>query len=112
MLFLIKIYRDIPLYNTLINFLNTLSNEIPILMITKYFGLSYAGIYGLAIKIGRAPSGIIQNPISQVFFNKATETYNNNDNLRIVIKKTFQNLLKISLSIFIPLLLFSFFLLR
>ena len=110
MLILIKKYKDIPLLNTLITFLNTLSNEIPVLLITKYFGLSTAGIYGLAIKVGRAPSGIVQDSVSQVFFNKATEVYNKKENLQNIVKKTCFNLLKISLLIFIPLFIISYFL--
>ena len=107
---LAKKYKDIPLFNTFINFLNTLSNEIPVLMITKYFGLSSAGIYGLAVKIGRAPSGIIQESVSQVFFNKATKTFNEEEDLQEVVKKTGINLLKISALIFIPLIIISFYL--
>lgn len=110
MYFLAKKYKDIPLLNTIISFLNTLSNEIPMLMITKYFGLSTAGIYGLAIKVGRAPSGIIQESVSQVFFNKATETYNKKKSLEKIIKKTFLQLFKISILIFTPLTIISFFL--
>lgn len=110
MFILFKKYKDIPIYNTLINFLNTLSNEIPTLMITKYFGLSSVGIYGLAIKVGRAPSGIIQESVGQVFFNKANETYNKNENLQEVVKKTALNLLKISAFIFLPLFIVSYFL--
>lgn len=110
MLFLLKRYKDIPVYNTILTFLNTLSNEIPIFMITKYFGLASGGIYGLAIKIGRAPAGVIHGPISQVFFNKASESYNNNNDLKEVLKKTFKYLFKISLIIFIPILILSFFL--
>ncbi len=110
MFFLVKKYKDIPFFNTLINFSNTLSNEIPVLLISKYFGLGYAGIYGLAIKVGRAPSGVIQEPISQVFFNKATEIYNKNENLYVIVKKTFRQLLKIGLSIFTVLFIISFLL--
>ena len=110
MFILFKKYRDIPIYNTLINFLNTLSNEIPTLLITKYFGLSSVGIYGLANKVGRAPSGIIQESVGQVFFNKASETYNKNENLQEVVKKTALNLLKISCFIFLPLFIVSYFL--
>jgi lipopolysaccharide exporter len=109
-IFLAKKYKDIPKFNTLISFLNTLSNEIPVLMITKYFGLANAGIYGLAIKVGRAPSGIVQESVSQVFFNKATEIYNKDENLTEIIKKTCKNLLKIGLLIFIPLFIISFYL--
>jgi O-antigen/teichoic acid export membrane protein len=109
-IFLAKKYKDIPKFNTLISFLNTLSNEIPVLMITKYFGLANAGIYGLAIKVGRAPSAIIQDSVSQIFFNKATDIYNKEEKLYEIVKKTCFNLFKISLLIFIPLLVLSYFL--
>ena len=110
MLILLKKYKDIPLFNTLITFLNTLSNEIPVLLITKHFGLSTAGIYGLAIKVGRAPSGIVQDSVSQVFFNKATEVYNKKENLQDIVKKTCFNLFKISILIFTPIFIISYFL--
>jgi O-antigen/teichoic acid export membrane protein len=110
MFFLARKYKDIPFFNTLINFLNTLSNEIPVYMMTKYFGLSAAGIYGLAIKVGKAPSGIIQESISQVFFNKASEKFNNEEDLQGIVKKTCFSLFKISFLVFIPLLAISFFL--
>ena len=43
---------------------------------TKYFGLANSGIYGLAIKFMRAPVGIVQQSVSQVFYNKASKIYN------------------------------------
>jgi lipopolysaccharide exporter len=110
MLFLFKKYKDIPLFNTLINFSNTLSNEIPVIMISRYFGLDFSGVYGLALKVGKAPLGVIEDSTSQVFFNKATETYNNEGNLYALIKKTFYHLIKIGIIIFIPILAISFFL--
>lgn len=110
MVTLSKTYRDIPVFNTIISFLNTLSNEIPVILITKYFGLSTAGIYGLAIKVGRAPSGIVQSSVNQVFFNKASKTHNEGKNLLKIIKKTSSHLLKIACLIFVPLFILSFYL--
>jgi O-antigen/teichoic acid export membrane protein len=110
MFFLFKKYKDIPLFNTLINFSNSLSNEIPVIMITRYFGLNFSGVYGLALKVGRAPLGVTEDSVSQVFFNKATETYNNKGDLYALIKKTFYHLIKIGAIIFIPILAISFFL--
>lgn len=110
MCFLARKYKDIPLFNTLISFSNTLSNEIPILLITKYFGFSYSGVYGLAIKIGKAPASIILDPIKQVFYNKATDVYNNKGDLNQLIKETSKYLLKIAFLIFIPIISISFFL--
>lgn len=110
MFFLAKKYKDIPTFNSLLNFTNTLSNELPILLISKYFGLASAGVYGLAVKVGKAPVGIIQQSISQVFYNKASKTYNLKGDLSIVVKKTYTNLLGIAFAIFIPIFIVSFYL--
>lgn len=110
MLFLAFRYRDIPIFNTILTFTNTLSNELPVLLITRYFGLGYAGVYGLAIKVAKTPSGIVGQSISQVFFNEASKTYNSGGNLFLLIKKTYKNLFILALTIFIPLFIISYFL--
>ena len=110
MLIQAKKYKDIPLFNTLINVTNNLSNELPVLLITKYFGLGNAGIYGLAVKFTKAPIGIIQQSVNQVFYNKASKIYNSNLSLNELVLKTSKNLLFISLVIFTPLIIISFYL--
>ncbi|OAD42986.1 lipopolysaccharide biosynthesis protein [Polaribacter atrinae] len=110
MFFLAKKYKDIPIFNTIINLTNNLSNELPVLLITKYFGLANSGIYGLAIKFTRAPIGIFQQSINQVFFNKASKTHNEEGNLHDLVIKTVKHLLFISSFLFIPLFAISFFL--
>lgn len=110
MLFLAKRYKDIPVFNTIINLTNNLSNELPVLLITKYFGLASSGIYGLAIKFTRAPVGIFQQSINQVFFNNASKIYNDEGNLHELVIKTAKHLLFISSFLFIPLFIVSFYL--
>ncbi|SDR73133.1 Membrane protein involved in the export of O-antigen and teichoic acid [Polaribacter sp. KT25b] len=110
MFFLAKRYKDIPVFNTIINLTNNLSNELPVLLITKYFGLASSGIYGLAIKFMRAPVGIFQQSINQVFFNKASKIYNEKGDLHDLVIKTAKHLLFISSFLFIPLFVISFFL--
>lgn len=110
MFFLAKKYKDIPIFNTIINLTNTLSNELPVLLITKYFGVANSGIYGLAVKFTKAPVGIFQQSVSQVFFNKASKIYNDDGDLYEMVLKTAKNLLLLSIFIFIPLLVVSFYL--
>jgi O-antigen/teichoic acid export membrane protein len=105
-----KKYKDIPLFNTLINLTNNLSNELPILLITTYFGLGNVGVYGLAVKFTRAPIGIIQQSVNQVFFNKASKIFNSDDSLNDLVIRTSKNLLFISFLIFTPLIIISFYL--
>ena len=109
-IFLIKKYKDIPLFNTLINFIVNISNEAPILLLTNYFGPTTVGLYGMANRIIGSPTGLISSSVGQVFFQKASETYNNKGDMYKLLKKTYLNLLKIALLIFIPALIISPFL--
>lgn len=110
MIALAKRYKDIPIFNTCINVTNNISNEIPVFLISNYFGLSVAGIFGLAIKFTKAPISIIQNSVNQVFFNKASKIYNDQGDLKSLILKTSKNLLILGFLIFIPLFIISFYL--
>lgn len=110
MLFLASKYKDIPIFNTISTFINTLSNELPVLLITRFFGLGAAGVYGLAVKVSKTPPGIIGQSISQVFFREASLIYNSNQNLYEFIKKTYKTLFVTALIIFIPLFIISFYL--
>lgn len=110
MLYLARKYKDIPLFNTILSFTNILSNELPVILITKYFGLATAGIYGIAVKVSKLPPGIIGQSIGQVFFNEASKVYNAGGDLYKLIKRTYKNLLLTAIFIFVPLFLISFFL--
>lgn len=110
MFYLAKRYGDIPKFNTVLTFTNTLSNELPVFLISHFFGLGLAGVYGLAIKVSKAPPGIIGQSIGQVFFNRASKAYHDNGNLYTLMRQTYQHLLTIAVFLFIPLFLISYFL--
>lgn len=105
----LKQYKDIPIYSTIINFSNTLSNELPILLITKFFGIKATGIYGLASKVSKAPTGIVQNSVSQVFFSKATQIVNDRGDLKTFVLNTIKGLVISGFLLFCGLGIISFF---
>ncbi|GGK47197.1 hypothetical protein GCM10007963_14370 [Lutibacter litoralis] len=110
MFYLISKYRDIPLFNTILTFTNNLSNELPVMLISKYFGFGTAGLYGLAVKISKTPPGIVGQSISLVFFNEASKLYNNNGDLFKLLKAMQKKLFIAALSIFTPIFIISYFL--
>ena len=109
-IYLIKKYKDIPRFNTLINFVVNISNEAPILLLTGYFGASTVGLYGMANRLIGTPADLVSRSVGQVFFQKASEIYNNEGDIHKFLKKTYKNLLKIALLIFVPALIISPFL--
>jgi len=108
--FLAKKYKDIPLFNTLLSFTETLSNELPVLLITKYFGLAPAAFYGLAQKLTKTPIAIIGNSANQIFVNNASQIFNKQGNLYQFVTKSYKHLFLTSLPIYLLLFIISFFL--
>jgi len=110
MFFLFKKYKDIPKYNTLLNFANTLSNQIPGLLIPNYFGLSSAGQFGLSNRVVATPFSMIGQSVSQIFFKKSADIFNNNrKDFYGFVKKTYKNLFIISLLLSATIFVASFF---
>jgi len=110
MIFLLKKYKDIPRFNTLINLLVNVSNEAPIFLLANFFGTSIVGLYGMANKLIGTPSEMISRSVGQVFYQKASEVYNNKQDIYSFLKKTYLNLLKIAFIVFVPAFLISPFL--
>jgi len=109
-IYLAKKYADMPRFNTLISFTNTLSNELPIFLFSSFFGMNVVGVYSLAIKVSKVPPGIIGASISKIFFKESTLIYNNNDDLYLFLIKTLRNLFVISILIFSILFIVSYYL--
>ena len=85
MLYLLKKHKDIPIFNSLLSFSDRLSAELPIILIAIYFGVDEVALYGLAVKFLKTPPGFIGESLSQVFFNKASDTFIKKENLTISI---------------------------
>lgn len=106
-IYMAKRYQKIPKYNTLLAFSNTLSNELPNILIPKYFGMAIGGQFGLSIRLIKTPVALISESISQIFFNNASETYNKNPKgLYVLVKQTYLKLFYLACSGF-PLLFIS-----
>jgi len=73
---LAKEYRDFPIYSASMSVVNTLSLGLPIILLTRFYGIAVAGAYAFGSKIIQAPMGLIQRPLRQVLYQKACETHN------------------------------------
>ncbi len=104
-----KKYYRFPKINLPHAFLNTLSSNLPVLIISKFFNSSNVGFYSLSNLIVVIPMGIVSSAYSQVFLQKILELKKN----RIVgseiefFKETVFKLLLYSASIFIVIFVFT-----
>lgn len=66
-------YYKFPLYNSWSVLLNTLSWQLPALLLTRYFGAESAGYFSVGMRVLSVPMDVIALSISQVFFQRAAE---------------------------------------
>lgn len=78
---LAKEYRDFPLYSASMNVINSLSLGLPVLLLTKFYGIAVAGAYAFGMRVLSVPMGFVLGALKQVLFQKAAEAHNAGDRL-------------------------------
>tara|TARA_B100001250_G_scaffold401610_1_gene413681 strand:+ start:845 stop:2086 length:1242 start_codon:yes stop_codon:yes gene_type:complete len=104
---LVKKYSDFPFLSMPSAFINILSSQAPIIMLSAYFGTSIAGMYSLVNRFMGAPSKLISSSTSEVFRQKATDEYNKNQNCKVLYLKTLKSLFILSLIPFFIIIIFG-----
>lgn len=89
-----KMFYDFPLYRAPQVLLNGVSMSIPILLLTSLFGPASAGYFTLSRTVLSAPTQLLGKSVSDVFYPKIVQIYNEGRNITIP-------LLQASLSLFL-----------
>jgi lipopolysaccharide exporter len=100
---LAKEYRDFPIYSASTNLINSVSLNLPIFLLTHFFGIATAGAYAFGNRILSAPMGLVQRALRQVLYQKASETHNAGGRLFLLYLKFTVGLFAIG---FLPSLIF------
>lgn len=77
---LAKEYYDFPLYRSPQVFLNGVSQSLPVLLLTSFFGPASAGFYAIGRTVLSMPSSLIGKSVGDVFYPRIAEAYNNKEN--------------------------------
>lgn len=78
-------FRKFPLIDTWGGLLNTISWQLPALMLSSFFSLSVVGFYALGLTVIQRPLGILSGALSQVFYQRACDEKNiKGDNAELV----------------------------
>lgn len=104
-IYVAKKYKEIPLFNTVIDGLNTLSNQLPVFLIARFFGVQMVSFYGLANRVITTPMGLIGQSVGQVFYKEATDIFNSKRDFYGFITKTYLRLFKVGI---VPFVLLAF----
>jgi len=90
-------HQDFPKYNMPQGFLDGIKESSTIWIISNFYGSAVLGSYSFAKNILMRPLQVIGSSVSQVFYQKASSTYNKTGNIYSFTKKTFLILFSIGL---------------
>lgn len=74
-------YKDFPLYRAPQNFINAVSQSLPVFMLAALFGPVAAGFYTLANMVMGVPSNLVGKAVNDVFYPKIVEANHCGENL-------------------------------
>jgi lipopolysaccharide exporter len=81
-------YRDFPIYSATQNMMNALSQGLPVLLLSHFYGIAIAGSYAFGLRLLQVPMNFVLIALRQVLFQKASETYNHGGSLLPLYVKT------------------------
>ena len=109
MLLILKKYKSFPFFYLPQQFLNQISNQMPILLISYFFGNYYSGIFLLTMRLLSTFPSLAASSMSQVFYQQLAELYQiNNTKFRYFFFKVFKLLCLFSPTLILSILLVIF----
>jgi len=100
-------YSNFPFYSSTQNFLNAISQNIPLLFLAKYFGPTIAGFYALGVRVIQLPMDLVLTSLRQVLFQRASAVYNSGGNMYSLFKKITLGLLAVGIMPALTIILFG-----
>lgn len=101
-----KKYKNFPKYSTWSALLNTASVQVPILMLTPFFGSEVVGFYSLSHRVLTMPASLLGQAVGQTFFQKASENKDDRKKLQYITFEVYKKLLYVGC---FPILVITFF---
>jgi len=93
-------YKKFPIYSTPSIFINSLNINIVNILISSYFSLTTLGFYSLTQRIIGIPSRVIGNSFSQVYFQRATQEYQDFGHSNVIFLKSLKKMFILALPVF------------
>jgi lipopolysaccharide exporter len=100
----IKRHRKFPLYSTWSALLNTISLQLPTLLLSMFFSPVVVGFYALGYRLLKLPTSLIGSAIAQVFYQRASAAQTGGT-IHTVVETTFERLLKLGIFPFLLLMI-------
>ncbi|MCY6331578.1 oligosaccharide flippase family protein [Bacteroides fragilis] len=86
---LVQQYKDFPKYDLLSNVLNSISSNIPVIILSYFFLDDVVGYFSMALTLLFIPMSIIGTSLGQLYYRDACELHEKNVSLSGLTKKIF-----------------------
>jgi O-antigen/teichoic acid export membrane protein len=95
-----KRYKSFPMVNAPHALIDTVQEQGVVFLINYFFTSTILGFYAFALRLLLGPLGLIGSSMNQVFYQKASDTFNNGQSLRPLVRSMYRKLLTIGLPLF------------
>ena len=102
-----KRYSHFPKYQSITVFFNSISQNIPILLLSSLYSPEIAGFYALTIRVLQAPIGLISSSTKEVYYQKASKIHARGESIFDLYKTTTLGLFKLFIIPFFVVVLFG-----
>ncbi len=92
----IKKHKKFPLFSAPTEFLGTLTNQLPVFILSRLANLSVVGSFNYSRRMLGLPSSFLSQSITEVFRQQASDDFQKLGNAKAVFSKTFKLLLLMS----------------
>lgn len=107
MLVNMKKYVEFPRYQSFTVFINSISQNAPIILFTSFFSVEIAGLYALTVRVLQVPVSLVGASTKEVYYQKASKMYANGEDIYRLYKNTTLTLAKLFITPFFVVLLFG-----
>lgn len=104
---LAKSYYDFPLYRAPQQLINAISQNMPVILLTTFFGPASAGFYTIGRTVLNLPTRLIGKAVGDVFYPRITEAVNKKEDATNLLKKATLSLAGVGLIPFGIIILFG-----
>jgi len=101
-----KQYKDFLIFNSPTALLNSISQSLPIFIMSSSFDSSTVGLYSMSVRVIYWPLNLISSSVEQVFFQKVAEKYRDGEPLK---PQLFKIALTFALIYFFPVIILTLF---
>jgi O-antigen/teichoic acid export membrane protein len=100
-------YKLFPLFTSSTTFVNAIAQNMPALLLALLFSPKIAGFYAVSARVMMVPIALVGNSVRQVFYQRASELYNQGNSIFHLFKKMTINLTLIGILPTVIILIFG-----